>query len=120
MLALKTILSETDCVPTLIFDEVDAGAGGAVAELMGKRLRELGTHHQVLCVTHWAQVASQAHRHYVVEKSVKRDRTMARVREILGEDREEEIARMLGGVTVTEKVRATAAEMIGAARKRHS
>jgi DNA repair protein RecN (Recombination protein N) len=119
MLAMKTILAGTDRVPILIFDEVDAGVGGAVAELMGTRLRALGTHHQVLCVTHWPQVASLAHRHYLIEKSIKRDRTTTRVHELKGEDREAEIARMLGGITVTKNVRATAAEMIGTVRKRH-
>lgn len=116
MLALKTILAETDGVPILIFDEIDAGVGGAVAELMGNRLRALGAHHQVLCVTHWPQVASQSHRHYLIEKSVKRQRTATRVRELKGEAREAEIARMVGGVTVTQTVRAAAAEMMGAAQ----
>jgi DNA repair protein RecN (Recombination protein N) len=119
MLAMKTILAGTDQVPILVFDEVDAGVGGAVAELMGTRLRTLGTHHQVLCVTHWPQVASQAHRHYLIEKSIKKDRTVTRVQELKGEDREAEIARMLGGITVTKNVRATAAEMMGTVRKRH-
>lgn len=119
MLAMKTILAGTDRVPILIFDEVDAGVGGAVAEVMGTRLRALGAHHQVLCVTHWPQVASQAHRHYLIEKSIKNDRTVTGVHELKGEDREAEVARMLGGITVTKNVRATAAEMMGSVRKRH-
>ncbi|HEX2055288.1 MAG TPA: DNA repair protein RecN [Nitrospiraceae bacterium] len=119
MLAMKTILAGTDRVPILIFDEVDAGVGGPVAELMGARLRALGTHHQVLCVTHWPQVASQAHRHYLVEKETKNARTVTRVRELSGETRETEVARMLGGSVVTKRVRATAAEMMISARKRH-
>lgn len=116
MLALKTILAGTDGVPILIFDEIDAGVGGAVAELMGSRLRALGGHHQVLCVTHWPQVASQSHRHYLIEKSVKRQRTTTRVRELKGDAREAEIARMVGGVNVTQTVRAAAAEMMGSAK----
>jgi DNA repair protein RecN (Recombination protein N) len=119
MLAMKTVLAETDRVPILIFDEVDAGVGGPAAELMGTRLRALGTHHQVLCVTHWPQVASQAHRHYLIGKGMKNGRTVTRVHEIEGENREAEIARMLGGTTVTKNVRATAAEMMVSARKRH-
>ena len=101
MLALKTILADTDRVPVLIFDEVDAGVGGAVAEVMGARLRDLSRHHQVLCVTHLPQVGSQAHAHYVVEKQVRQKRTLTQVRKLTSEEREAEIARMLAGVTVT-------------------
>ncbi len=113
MLALKTILAEGDRVPVLIFDEVDAGVGGAVAEVMGKRLRGLARYHQVFCVTHLAQVGAQAHTHFVVEKSVRQKRTVTQVRLLDRAGREDEIARMLGGVTVTKNARATAAEMIG-------
>lgn len=119
MLALKTILAGSDRVPVLIFDEIDAGVGGAVAELMGRRLRELARHHQVLCVTHWPQVAVQAHRHCLIEKTMKEGRTLTRVRELKGAEREAEIARMVGGVTVTKNVRAAAAEMMGTVRKRN-
>jgi DNA repair protein RecN (Recombination protein N) len=119
MLALKTILAGIDRVPVLIFDEIDAGVGGVVAELMGSRLRELARHHQVLCVTHWPQVAAQAHRHYLIEKTIKDTRTVTRVRELKGAEREAEVARMVGGITVTKNVRAAAAEMMGTARKRN-
>ena len=117
MLALKSVLAGTDHVPILIFDEVDSGVGGAVAEVMGKRLRTLGTHRQVFCVTHLPQVASQAHRHCLVDKHVKQNRTVTQVRELRPDEREAEIARMLGGVTVTKNVRVAAAEMIGSAQK---
>ncbi|CAE6787387.1 DNA repair protein RecN [Nitrospira defluvii] len=120
MLALKTILAESDRVPVLIFDEVDAGVGGAVAEVMGARLRDLSRHHQVLCVTHLPQVGSQAHAHYVVEKQVRQKRTVTQVRQLTSQEREEEIARMLAGVTVTKTARAAAAEMIESARDRRS
>jgi DNA repair protein RecN (Recombination protein N) len=113
MLALKTILAESDRVPVLIFDEVDAGVGGAIAEVMGARLRDLSRHHQVLCVTHLPQVASQAHAHYVVEKDVRQERTVTQVRLLKPKEREEEVARMLAGITVTKRARAAAAEMIG-------
>jgi DNA repair protein RecN (Recombination protein N) len=116
MLALKTILAESDQVPVLIFDEVDAGVGGAVAEVMGTRLRDLGRHHQVFCVTHLPQVASQAQAHYLVEKEIRQGRTVTHVRLLKPKEREEEVARMLAGVTVTESARAAAAEMIGSAR----
>ncbi len=118
MLALKTILAEGDRVPVLIFDEVDAGVGGAVAEVMGARLRGLGRHHQVLCVTHLPQVGSQAHAHFLVEKQIKQKRTMTHVRQLTADEREEEIARMLAGVTVTKTARAAAAEMIASAKSR--
>ena len=118
MLALKTILAESDQVPVLIFDEVDAGVGGAVAEVMGARLRSLSRHHQVLCVTHLPQVGSQAHAHYLVEKRVRQNRTMTQVRLLDLDEREEEVARMLAGVTVTKKARAAAAEMIASAKDR--
>jgi DNA repair protein RecN (Recombination protein N) len=118
MLAMKTILAETDRVPILLFDEVDAGVGGPAAELMGARMRALGAHHLVLCITHWPQVASQAHHHYLIQKEVKQGRTVTRVHKLQGESREAEIARMLGGTTVTKNIRATAAEMMGSATKR--
>lgn len=116
MLALKSVLAGTDHVPIVIFDEVDSGVGGAVAEVMGKRLRTLGTLHQVFCVTHLPQVASQAHRHCLVDKQVKQKRTVTHIRELRPDEREEEIARMLGGVRVTKNVRAAAVEMIGSAQ----
>jgi DNA repair protein RecN (Recombination protein N) len=112
MLALKTILAESDQVPVLIFDEVDAGVGGAVAEVMGARLRDLGRHHQVLCVTHLPQVGSQANAHYLVEKQIVQKRTVTQVRLLTPSERNEEVARMLAGVTVTKSARAAAAEMI--------
>lgn len=120
MLALKTILAESDRVPVLIFDEVDAGVGGAVAEVMGRRLRDLSRHHQVLCVTHLPQVGSQAHAHYVVEKQVHQQRTVTHVRLLTERERKEEVARMLAGVTVTKNARAAAAEMIGSAKEKRS
>ncbi len=112
MLALKTVLAERDAVPTLIFDEVDAGVGGAVAEVMGRRLKALGAHHQVFCITHLPQVASKADHHFVVEKALQQKRTVVRVRGLDGKAREEEVARMLGGLTITQAVRQTAAEMV--------
>jgi DNA repair protein RecN (Recombination protein N) len=112
MLALKTVLAEADQVPVLIFDEIDTGVGGAIAAAIGKRLRALGRLHQVFCITHLPQVASQAQHHLYVEKSAVKDRTVTTVRALSGLDRESEIARMLSGETITKKVRATAAELI--------
>ena len=115
MLALKTVLAERDRVPVLVFDEIDSGVGGAVAAAMGIRLRKLGDYHQVFCITHLPQVASQATNHLLVEKGQIGRRTTTSAKELRGMRREAEIARMLGGVTVTRKVRETAAELIAGA-----
>jgi DNA repair protein RecN (Recombination protein N) len=117
MLATKTVLAESDGVPVLTFDEVDAGIGGAVAAVMGRRLRDLAKYHQVFCITHLPQIASQAKHHFVVEKGVVRKRTVARVRALDEPARREEIARMLAGTAITRSVRETAAEMIGNAKE---
>ena len=107
-------MSESTRIPTLIFDEVDSGVGGGVAEIVGKKLRLLGRERQVFCVTHLPQVASQAHHHYRVEKSSRPDRTETEVIALGEKERLEEIARMLGGVKITEQTRAHAMEMIAA------
>jgi DNA repair protein RecN (Recombination protein N) len=117
MLAMKTVLAEADGVPILIFDEVDAGIGGAVAAVMGKRLRSLAKYHQVFCITHLPQIASQADVHYVVEKDEVKKRTVTRIRRLDQAGRHEEVARMLAGLAVTKSVRETAAEMIGEAER---
>jgi DNA repair protein RecN (Recombination protein N) len=120
MLALKTVLAEMDQVPVLVFDEIDTGVGGAVAAAMGTKLRKLGSFHQVFCITHLPQVASQAEHHVLVEKGLDGQRTSTSVRMLKGVGREEEIARMLGGSTITKKVRETAAELIAGAKGKRS
>ncbi len=115
MLAMKTVLAEADGVPILIFDEIDAGIGGAVAAVMGRRLRNLAGYHQVFCITHLPQIASQADVHYLIEKDLVKKRSVTRVRKLDLAGRREEVARMLGGLAVTKAVRETAAEMIGEA-----
>ncbi len=120
MLALKTVLAEMDQVPVLVFDEIDTGVGGAVAAAMGTRLRKLGVFHQVFCITHLPQVASQAEHHLLVEKGLESQRTSTSVRALKGIGREEEIARMLSGLTITKKVRETAAELIAGAKGKRS
>jgi len=111
-LAIQVIMSESSKIPTLIFDEVDSGVGGGIAEIVGKKLRLLGQGRQVLCVTHLPQVASQAHHHFRVEKTSIRDATTTAVVALDEAERLEEIARMLGGVKITEQSRAHASEMI--------
>ena len=112
MLALKSILASVDSVPTLVFDEVDAGIGGAVAEVVGHRLKALARHRQVICVTHLPQIASQAAEHFTVQKNIAEGRTVTRVRRLEKEDRVEEIARMLGGREMTPTAFKHAREML--------
>jgi DNA repair protein RecN (Recombination protein N) len=117
MLAMKRILAKVGGTQVLIFDEVDAGIGGAIAEVVGRKLRELSKHHQVICVTHLPQIASFADKHHSVKKEVRAGRTVTAVDPLEKEAIVEEIARMLGGVKVTEKTRAHAKEMIENARR---
>jgi DNA repair protein RecN (Recombination protein N) len=111
-LAIQVIMSESSKIPTLIFDEVDSGVGGGVAEIVGKKLRLLGRDRQVFCVTHLPQVASQAHHHFRVTKTSERSETSTEVIPLSDEERLEEVARMLGGVTITAQTRAHASEML--------
>ncbi|HIE65090.1 MAG: DNA repair protein RecN [Nitrospira sp.] len=112
MLALKVVLAEVDPVPTLVFDEIDAGIGGAVAERVGRRLSRLSEGHQVFCITHLAQIACMADHHYFVEKGSQGERVATSVKELSKEERVTELARMLGGVTITPITLRHAAEMI--------
>lgn len=111
-LAIQVIFSESSKIPTLIFDEVDSGVGGGIAEIVGKKLRWLGGSRQVFCVTHLPQVASQAHQHYRVEKIKTKNDTTTSVIPLAPADRLEEVARMLGGIVISEQTRAHASEMI--------
>jgi DNA repair protein RecN (Recombination protein N) len=116
-LAIQVVTSETAQVPSLVFDEVDVGIGGGVAEIVGRLLQQLGTRRQVICVTHLAQVAACADRHYRVSKRARADAVATRIERIDGERRAEEIARMMGGVEVTEKTREHAREMLASSRR---
>ncbi|AJE02876.1 DNA repair protein RecN [Geobacter pickeringii] len=116
MLALKQILPESD-VPTLIFDEVDTGIGGATSALVGEKLKRVSRRQQVLCITHLPQVAAFADHHYKVEKQVAEGRTATAVTPLEDEERVAEMARMLGGVTITDRTREHAREMIEEGRK---
>lgn len=111
-LAIQVVVSEGSGAPTLIFDEVDAGIGGRVAEIVGQQLRTLGRHRQVLCITHLPQVASQATHHIHVHKRSVKAQTETRLEALSGDDRVREIARMLGGLTITEQTLAHAREML--------
>ena len=111
-LAISVITSKASFTPTLIFDEVDAGIGGAVAETVGKLLRQLGESHQILCVTHLPQVASQGNHHFKVSKSQAGDKTLSQVTPLVRSERVEEVARMLGGATITDTTRRHARELL--------
>ena len=113
MLALKVALAEASEPLTMIFDEVDAGVGGAVAEAVGSRLKLLAENGQVLVVTHSPQVAACGNHHWLISKSVDDDSTMTRVEELSTQNREEEIARMLAGASVTDEARAAAVRLLG-------
>lgn len=111
-LAISVITSKASFTPTLIFDEVDAGIGGAVAETVGKLLHQLGQSHQILCVTHLPQVAAQGNHHLKVSKSQAGDRTVSQVQTLGRSERVEEVARMLGGATITDTTRRHARELL--------
>ncbi|MEP6703874.1 MAG: DNA repair protein RecN, partial [Acidobacteriota bacterium] len=112
MLILKTTATEHDDAKAAVFDEIDAGIGGRVAEAVGLKLKQLARSQQVLCVTHQPQVAALADRHFVVDKNMGRDKTTIGIRELTEDERVQEIARMLAGEKITESARTHAAEMI--------
>ena len=118
MLAIKSVLAQADEVSVLIFDEVDTGIGGPVAAVVGERLRTLANYHQVFCVTHLPQIASQASSHYLIEKDLKNKKTITGVRMLKDTERQNEIARMLGGLEITQSTRDTATEMLQMSGKR--
>jgi DNA repair protein RecN (Recombination protein N) len=115
MLILKTTAGTKDVDTTAVFDEIDAGIGGRVAEAVGLKLKALAKTQQVLCVTHQPQVASQADRHFLIEKTMAKSRTTISVRELDNDERIEEVARMLAGEKITNAARENAREMIAAA-----
>lgn len=112
-LAIQVMTSRVAAVPTLIFDEVDVGIGGGVAEIVGKMLRELGSGRQVLCITHLPQVAALGMNHWQVSKESRDGQVLSRIEVLDRERRVEEVARMLGGVEITATTRQHAAEMLG-------
>ncbi len=114
-LAIQVITAGKGGIPTLIFDEVDVGVGGGVAEMVGRELRTLGGEHQVLCVTHQPQVAAQGHHHFYISKSTDKGNTRTTVEVIEDEQRVAEVARMSGGIAISEQTLSHAREMLSAA-----
>ena len=119
-LAIQVIASDGSAIPTMVFDEVDSGVGGGVAEMVGRRLQELGANRQVLCVTHLPQVASLADQHFRISKVTDGKSTRTRVSPLTQDERTEELARMLGGVEITRKTLEHAAEMLAGARRKRA
>ncbi len=116
-LAIQVVAAAASRIPSMVFDEVDAGVGGGIAEIVGQRMRELGQERQVLCVTHLPQVASQAHRHLKVTKLTDGEHTRTRINALNESETVEELARMLGGVKITERTREHAREMLETAAR---
>jgi DNA repair protein RecN (Recombination protein N) len=112
VLALKSILAENDDVATIVFDEVDAGIGGGIAEVVGRKISELSRFHQVLCITHLPQIARFGTHHYKISKQVANGRTISLIRPLDKNERIDEIARMLGGIEITETTLAHAREIL--------
>jgi DNA repair protein RecN (Recombination protein N) len=115
MLALKTILARLDHVPTLVFDEVDAGIGGRVGLMVGETMRRVAANHQVFAITHLPQIAARAHHHILVAKGARGGVTTADVTVLTGQERVAEIARMLGGDPESDVSRAHARELLESA-----
>ena len=112
MLALKRVLAGLGPAGLYVFDEVDAGVGGAVAEVIGRKVKEVAQHHQVICITHLPQIAVFADAHYQVSKIVDAGRTRSEIKRLKPDEQRDEIARMLGGIKITDKTKAAAREML--------
>lgn len=111
MLAIKALLADKDETETLIFDEIDTGISGRTAQKVAEKMRVIGENHQVICITHLPQIASQAEAHFLIEKNVEKEGTATRIRRLCYEESVEELARMLSGAQITEAVKKNAAEM---------
>ncbi len=111
MLAMKSVLADTDAVGTLIFDEIDTGISGRTAQMVSEKMNALGRSHQIICITHLPQIAAMADSHYVIEKSVENQTTISTIRPLSQQESIGELARMLGGVKITDTVYKSAEEM---------
>lgn len=111
MLAIKTVLADSDDIPTLIFDEIDTGISGRTAQKVSEKLAYIAKSHQVICITHLPQIAAMADTHFEIAKSVEDDRTTTRIQELKGDGMVTELARMLGGAEITDTVLQNAQEM---------
>ena len=111
MLGIKTVMAETDEIESLIFDEIDSGISGRTAQMVSEKMNLLGKNHQIICITHLPQIAAMADSHYLIEKSVENQSTHSRIHKLDQEQSVKELARMLGGVEITDTVIQNAREM---------
>ena len=111
MLAMKAVLAQNDSIGTLIFDEIDAGISGRTAQMVSEKMNVIGKSHQVICITHLPQIAAMADVHFLIEKSVVGENTVSRIRPLEKEESVAELARMIGGVAITDTVLKSAREM---------
>ena len=111
MLAIKTCLANKDAIETLVFDEIDTGISGKTAWMVSEKMGRLSQSHQLLCITHLPQIAARANAHLFIEKSIENDATVTGISVLSEEESVEELARMLGGMEITEAVRNNALEM---------
>ena len=116
-LAVKTVMADTDEIPTLIFDEIDSGISGRTAQMVSQKMKLLAKTHQIICITHLPQIAAMADAHFLIEKSVEHASTVSRIHPLREEESIEELARMLGGVEITDTVLQNAREMKRLAEK---
>ena len=117
MLAIKTVLADKDDTETLIFDEIDVGISGRTAQKVSEKMALIGRNHQVICITHLAQIAAMADHHFMIEKTVGNLDTTTGIHELTEEESVEELARILGGAKITDAVRENAKEMKTLARQ---
>lgn len=118
MLALKSVFADRDEIPTLIFDEIDTGISGRTAQMVSEKMADIARNRQILCITHLPQIASMADHHYLIEKCTDGVKTITQIEELNRDDSIEELARMLGGVSITDAVRENAREMKMLAKQR--
>ena len=116
MLALKTVLAKNDEIETLIFDEIDTGISGRTAQMVSEKMHMIAEHHQVICITHLPQIAAMADAHFSIEKSVENETTISTIRRLTEDEQVTELARMLGGVRITDTVLESAREMLNLAQ----
>ena len=111
MLVIKSVMADRDEIPTLIFDEIDVGISGRTAQKVSEKMALIGRKHQVICITHLAQIAAMADHHFMIEKNVSGGQTKTSIRELKAEESTDELARILGGAKITDTVRQNAKEM---------
>ena len=111
MLVIKSVMADRDEIPTLIFDEIDVGISGRTAQKVSEKMALIGRKHQVICITHLAQIAAMADHHFMIEKNVSDGQTKTSIRELKAEESTDELARILGGAKITDTVRQNAKEM---------